>query len=59
MMYLPLDKIMERQNQSSSSLPMNATQNALDGLRNQATPNRDINTRPSSAIRGESSRTGR
>ena len=39
MMYLPLDKIMERQNTNSTmSLPTNATQNALDGLRN-ATPN--------------------
>ncbi|MCP3428167.1 FtsH protease activity modulator HflK [Opacimonas viscosa] len=58
MMYLPLDKIMERQGTNNSSLPMNATQNALDGLRNQATPNRDVNTSPSS-IRGGSSRTGR
>ena len=58
MMYLPLDKIMERQSTNNSSLPMNATQNALDGLRNQATPNRDVNTSPSS-IRGGSSRTGR
>ncbi len=57
-MYLPLDKIMERQGTNNSSLPMNATQNALDGLRNQATPNRDVNTSPSS-IRGGSSRTGR
>ena len=60
MMYLPLDKIMDRQNTNSSmSLPMNATQNALDGLRNAATPDAPGNSRPTSNIRGSNSRTGR
>lgn len=60
MMYLPLDKIMERQNTNSNmSLPTNATQNALDGLRNAATPDGNGNSRPTSNIRGTNSRTGR
>ncbi|MBT4883326.1 MAG: protease modulator HflK, partial [Glaciecola sp.] len=60
MMYLPLDKIMERQNTNSNmSLPTNATQNALDGLRNAATPDANGNSRPTSNIRSTNSRTGR
>ena len=60
MMYLPLDKIMERQNTNSNmSLPTNATQNALDGLRNAATPDGNGNSRPTSNIRSTNSRTGR
>jgi membrane protease subunit HflK len=60
MMYLPLDKIMERQNTNSNmSLPTNTTQNALDGLRNAATPDANGNSRPTSNIRGTNSRTGR
>ena len=60
MMYLPLDKIMDRQNTNSNmSLPTNTTQNALDGLRNAATPDANGNSRPTSNIRGTNSRTGR
>ena len=60
MMYLQLDKIMERQNTNSNmSLPTNTTQNALDGLRNAATPDANGNSRPTSNIRGTNSRTGR
>ena len=60
MMYLPLDKIMERQNTNSNmSLPTNATQNALDGLRNAATPDANGNSRPTGNIRSTNSRTGR
>ncbi|MBT4882614.1 MAG: FtsH protease activity modulator HflK [Glaciecola sp.] len=60
MMYLPLDKIMERQNTNSNmSLPTNTTQNALDGLRNAATPDGNGNSRPTSNIRSTNSRTGR
>jgi len=60
MMYLPLDKIMERQNTNSNmTLPTNTTQNALDGLRNAATPDGNGNSRPTSNIRSTNSRTGR
>ena len=61
MMYLPLDKILERQNTTSSSqLPMNATQNALEGLRNAATVDRQNVTSPSGGLRSNNNgRTGR
>lgn len=58
MMYLPLDKIMERQQQQNVN-PANSTQNALDALRNQSTgPVNSTNTAPTS-IRGDRFRTGR
>lgn len=62
MMYLPLDKILERQNQGTTSInPMNATQNALDGLRNAATVDRPSGTSPTSGLRSNTTqpRTGR
>ena len=62
MMYLPLDKILERQNTSSpSQLPMNATQNALEGLRNAATVDRQNASSPTGGLRSNTNngRTGR
>ncbi|UTP73433.1 FtsH protease activity modulator HflK [Alteromonas sp. LMIT006] len=61
MMYLPLDKILERQNTSNSSqLPMNATQNALEGLRNAATVDRQNASSPNGGLRSNNNgRTGR
>ena len=60
MMYLPLDKILERQNSvNPSQLPTNATQNALDGLRNAATVDRVNSTPPNGTLRGNNTRNGR
>lgn len=55
MMYLPLDKIMERQG-SSSMAPLN--RNTLDGLRTPDTGNQGVNSSPSS-VRGDRFRSGR
>ena len=55
MMYLPLDKIMERQG-STTITPVN--RNTLDGLRAPDTSNQNINSSPSS-VRGDRFRTGR
>lgn len=63
MMYLPLDKIMQQQNNNPSSSPNNATQNNLDNLRNRATQTRETASRVSSQLRSgvnrNDSRTGR
>jgi membrane protease subunit HflK len=55
MMYLPLDKIMERQSTQQSG---GTTRNSLDELRNAATPDQPMN---STTIRGttRSERSGR
>ena len=56
MMYLPLDKILERQN--TQTIPSNV-RNTIEGLRNTAiTPSNDTNSSPSS-LRGDRFRDGR
>lgn len=56
MLYLPLDKILERQSQSSAPAQ---SRNTLEGLRNTTTPNNaGVNSAPSS-LRGNRSRSGR
>ncbi|MCU7554613.1 FtsH protease activity modulator HflK [Alteromonas sp. ASW11-19] len=57
MMYLPLDKIMERQSGSATK----ASRNSLEGLQNQNNDNmqRNRNSNPSPGLRGGSSREGR
>lgn len=56
MMYLPLDKILERQ-QNSSNVP--ASRNTIEGLRNNATnPSNSDNTPPANS-RGDRYRSGR
>ena len=55
MMYLPLDKLMERQG-SSTITPVN--RNTLDGLRAPDNSNQNINSSPST-VRGDRFRSGR
>ncbi|MBT0586937.1 FtsH protease activity modulator HflK [Alteromonas oceanisediminis] len=57
MMYLPLDKILERQNSQQNN---GVSRNALDDLRNAATPDQPVNMPPlRSTSRNDSSRSGR
>ncbi|MCF2949029.1 FtsH protease activity modulator HflK [Paraglaciecola aquimarina] len=56
MMYLPLDKILDRQ--SGSTVPANI-RSTLEGLRNQDTSSDSISNNSRGSSRGSSSRTGR
>ncbi|WP_100643605.1 FtsH protease activity modulator HflK [Alteromonas facilis] len=57
MMYLPLDKIMERQNTTTYS--NDVSRSALDSLRNAATPDQTVNTSPRQSTRPDRFNRGR
>lgn len=56
MMYLPLDKIMERQ--SSTTVVPSSVRNTIEGLRNTTTVGNNSNSTPTS-VRGDRFRSGR
>ena len=57
MMYLPLDKILERQNSSQTSLDV--SRSALDSLRNAATPDQPVSSSPRTSSRTDRFNSGR